>query len=778
MADVPVNPSDASTVVVVTSNGQVAFDYDFRADKVEDLKALYTAADGTETLLVGGVNFIASGLGTAAGGTVALTTFTATVTGDTLTIYRDIEISRTTDYSRDLFAEDLNAEQDRIFMILQEQKRDVDRSVKVGIGEDPISITPGTGGQIPVFDEDGNLIPGAPAGGGNMLREVYDPRSIGADAFNPANHSGAFWDSGVSKTMKERGRWVANLLEWDADPTGVSDSTAALKAMIAEGVACELPKGKFVTLEPLLMKTTGQRLRGQGRGFGYGRPDYFARYWEHMSTIVGAGSFARRVMTRRNHRASAADPTDAPMSCILERHADGIILEDFAIELNTDWSNLSASNYGDDIDMALFRDGRPGNIVSRVAILGSFRKTAILDSFTRALNLPELLDPDGNPLPEGASGATMAGGDVWGYDNVLTFGMCSGLTIYGAKHPGGDYYDEATGLVSDGRGASGNSSGRITGMPVFWVTHPSGQRKVDPTGYGAPLTRANMEAEPDFTPAGIDIDGWAGNSATTTTGLGQVRNVKFDASRVASIGPFRVRIRNGDQVHFSPPFWNEAGDAPQATGIYKDTAGNPINVSDYANVTYGHLATSAVTGQVTAPDAVGGLNQSWVYSKQKLRASDAYGREMMQGLWVRGDTSIALPSGMAALDHVYDDGAASEYGGRVTESFRPFEYLVDRSSGKGAGFRYDTNVWRYSYGTFTPGSTLPNVGYEHNEVRFDFRQPVKLPSYTVATLPDAVASGAGAEVWCTNGRAGQPCVAVSTGSGWFVVGSYGAVSAS
>lgn len=136
MVDVPVNPTDAFTIVTVTSDGQTAFDYDFRSDFAEDLRATYETAAGVETPLVGGVDFTATGLGTEAGGTITLVTFTGTVTGDTLTIYRAIEIERSTDYTRDLFSNDINAEQDRVFMIMQELRRDIGRAILAEIGSD------------------------------------------------------------------------------------------------------------------------------------------------------------------------------------------------------------------------------------------------------------------------------------------------------------------------------------------------------------------------------------------------------------------------------------------------------------------------------------------------------------------------------------------------------------------------------------------------------------------------------------------------------------------
>lgn len=134
MADIPVNASDAVVIDAVTVNGQINFDYDFRADLIGDLKAEYRPANGDPmTILVGGADFTATGLGTASGGTITLLTF-VTVNGDSMAIYRDIPVERGTDYTRDLFSDDINAEQDRIFMILQEVIRDLARGIRLPLG--------------------------------------------------------------------------------------------------------------------------------------------------------------------------------------------------------------------------------------------------------------------------------------------------------------------------------------------------------------------------------------------------------------------------------------------------------------------------------------------------------------------------------------------------------------------------------------------------------------------------------------------------------------------
>lgn len=141
MADIPVNASPAFTIADVVTDGQTVFGYDFRADLIGDLSGTYTDPAGAETPLVGGVDFTASGLGSADGGNITLTGI-VTAAGGTVTIYRGITVSRSTDYTRDLFAADLNAEMDRIFMIFQEVVRDLGRTFKAPLGVDASTPVP------------------------------------------------------------------------------------------------------------------------------------------------------------------------------------------------------------------------------------------------------------------------------------------------------------------------------------------------------------------------------------------------------------------------------------------------------------------------------------------------------------------------------------------------------------------------------------------------------------------------------------------------------------
>ena len=140
MADIPVNASDALVVASVSFNGQVTFNFDFRCDELADLQAIYREGALLPIYLSGGVDFTATGLGTANGGTITLTSFTDTHAGASLTIYRNSIIQRLTDFTRDMFAQDINTEMDHIFMILQELRRQLDSALTVAPGVTPPNL--------------------------------------------------------------------------------------------------------------------------------------------------------------------------------------------------------------------------------------------------------------------------------------------------------------------------------------------------------------------------------------------------------------------------------------------------------------------------------------------------------------------------------------------------------------------------------------------------------------------------------------------------------------
>lgn len=125
MADIPVIESAAETVVVASANGQTVFAFDFLIFHPEQLRVFHSRGD-VEVELSYPADFSVSGLEQPNGGSVSLSGISI-LAGDTLTMRRDTPIERINDWQPegDYKAALVNNEQDTIFMILQEQKRDV-----------------------------------------------------------------------------------------------------------------------------------------------------------------------------------------------------------------------------------------------------------------------------------------------------------------------------------------------------------------------------------------------------------------------------------------------------------------------------------------------------------------------------------------------------------------------------------------------------------------------------------------------------------------------------
>lgn len=137
MADIPVNASDALITVIVTTNGQTAFDFDFLTFDPDTMFAVHVSLTDVRTPLVEGVTFTVSGVGQPGGGTITLMGGApVTVIGESIVIYRSTIIERIADYQKqgDFRAETVNLEFDTVFMILQEIARDLARALSAPIG--------------------------------------------------------------------------------------------------------------------------------------------------------------------------------------------------------------------------------------------------------------------------------------------------------------------------------------------------------------------------------------------------------------------------------------------------------------------------------------------------------------------------------------------------------------------------------------------------------------------------------------------------------------------
>jgi hypothetical protein len=409
--------------------------------------------------------------------------------------------------------------------------------------------------------------------------------------------------------------------EWfGAVADGVTDCRAATQAAANLGYNVRLGFGTYDVNGPVLLKKTGQKLIGTGMGYGYGSPDFALKDYIPQTRVRASRAFTKRIMTRRKGRLSASDPQDAPMSAIVEIHADNAEVCELQVDLACDHTN--AADYGPDVDIGIFSGCRPGVRVNNVAITGYFRKVGMYWDLTRdPIQLPELLDPDGVALPKGASGGSFRGADGCRASGLYVRGARVTEVILGAADTNANYYDQLLGAsVPNRRGASGMSDFKQSDGRLYPGGHHSKKRLADPAV--SPLTRSAAEAEDDFAPAALYIDAFTFNGAGGD-GLGAVRGLIFDNVRFASPEIFRVRLGRCDEVIFKTRAWIENG---TNGGTFSNTAGAIVDTNDYVNNTYGHIFTHSLkTGFVEADDVNGGIFQTWVAPQTKFKASQSDG---------------------------------------------------------------------------------------------------------------------------------------------------------
>ncbi len=120
-------------VQYTASASQTVFAYGFSIFVDTDLKVYKGSTLMTLSSASNNTSYQVSGAGTTAGGNV---TFGAGLTaGDIVTIYRDLPVSRTSDYQTggDLLAETLNDDLDKIVQMVQQVERDIDqRTLRFG----------------------------------------------------------------------------------------------------------------------------------------------------------------------------------------------------------------------------------------------------------------------------------------------------------------------------------------------------------------------------------------------------------------------------------------------------------------------------------------------------------------------------------------------------------------------------------------------------------------------------------------------------------------------
>jgi len=185
MPTVDITANDAR-IQYTASAAQTAFAYDFI---IFDQADIVVVKDGSILTLGAGDDYTVSGVGAAAGGTVTLTT--GATSGDKVTLYRDSTISRGSQYQVDgrLDAAPLERDLDRITTILQEQDRDLKRSIQLDVEDALTSLALPT--RIP-----GRALKWNPAGDG-FVNTTIDPDTVTTEAAQSAT------DAATSATNAE-----------------------------------------------------------------------------------------------------------------------------------------------------------------------------------------------------------------------------------------------------------------------------------------------------------------------------------------------------------------------------------------------------------------------------------------------------------------------------------------------------------------------------------------------------------------------------------------------
>lgn len=223
MVDIPVTENDAVITVAATIAAQTVFAFDFLIYEKSHLKAIFTElATGIETDLVYPTDFSVTAIDLPGGSDITLLAI-ITAVGDTVTIYRDIPVERLADYqaSGDFFAETINRELDLQTMRMQELRRDINLSVRVGVGGD--ATIP-----LPAPEANKVLI-------GNAAADGYDNGPTADEITNAQSYAiaAAASETNASASENKAADWAEEAEDVEVEAGEYSAHHWALKALAA-----------------------------------------------------------------------------------------------------------------------------------------------------------------------------------------------------------------------------------------------------------------------------------------------------------------------------------------------------------------------------------------------------------------------------------------------------------------------------------------------------------------------------------------------------------------
>lgn len=361
---------------------------------------------------------------------------------------------------------------------------------------------------------------------------------------------------------------------------------AAIQSAIFTGKPVWVPDGQYLSSDEIEQVSAGQVIQFSNTG-GYGYGEDALQDFEsnaYNSRIIGIGTFAKRIRTRRLFRGSASDPQDAPLSVLLNIQGDGAKLINPAIHLYCDYTNTSPTNFGADCDIGIFVGCRVGVQIHDPQVIGYFRKTGIHVDVTGADNLPRHLSVAGTTYP---TGQNVGGCDGIHIFNPYVRGARRGLGILGSLPKSGQtgysdaYYDEQLGItVPDRRGFFGASDFMSIGGRIYGPDHHSNWRLKDPELVSGVLGSASLLIEPDDAPCAMFIDGLAGNAS------GSIWGMRFLGTRFATFEALRIRLGRCGR----PAFIESHVEGRTTTQRYSSTGVALPTISDYTKISYSDYA--------------------------------------------------------------------------------------------------------------------------------------------------------------------------------------------
>ncbi|MGL4397647.1 MAG: hypothetical protein ACRCS9_13990 [Hyphomicrobium sp.] len=252
-------------VPVIATAGQTIFFTDFRVDQVSDLEVWRRRA-GAVALLVNGADYDVTLLGEASGCQVQL--MAASLAGDEIVLAGVRLLGDSADFQlAGIFrSQDINGELDRLLMMVQELRRDVNRSVRLGITDNPASdltLPAVRAGRYLAFDGSGVPVTVPPPQGrplnprgGWALGETYFPDDLvydfsatyvaialhtAAAATRPGSGASwtTVWAAFAPGALTPRGNWAAAQIYGPGDLVAIGGFSYVARATHTSSAATE-----------------------------------------------------------------------------------------------------------------------------------------------------------------------------------------------------------------------------------------------------------------------------------------------------------------------------------------------------------------------------------------------------------------------------------------------------------------------------------------------------------------------------------------------------------